>query len=58
VWCNPEGQTLGEVDPLFDARQAVETAYIKTPGQSDGVCGISQKPAGEFDSHLLLDQLR
>ena len=57
-WCNPEGQKLGKTDALFEAEQAVETAYIKTPGQSDGECGISEKPAGEFDGELLFDQLR
>ncbi len=56
-WCNPEGQRIGTIDSVFDPEAAVETAFIKTPGQSDGVCGTSQRPAGEFDGELLLRQL-
>lgn len=56
-WCNPVGQRLGEADADFDADAQVEVAYIKTPGQSDGICGVSDRPAGEFDAELLLKQL-
>jgi len=57
AWCNPEGQRLGEIDPDFTSDAAVEQAFIKTPGQSDGECGIGSKPAGEFDGELLFHQL-
>ena len=56
-WCNPPHQRLGHADTLFDARAAVETVFIKTPGESDGVCNTSQVPAGSFDNQLLLDQV-
>lgn len=56
-WCNPEGQRLGEIDPDFTSDTAAEQAFIKTPGQSDGECGIGSKPAGEFDGELLFHQL-
>jgi endoglucanase len=57
-WCNPEGQKLGTIDSRYDRDAKVEVAFIKTPGQSDGVCGISQVPAGEFDGELLFRQLK
>jgi len=57
TWCNPEGQRLGTVDPDFSTDAPVEQAFIKTPGQSDGECGIGSKPAGEFDGELLFHQL-
>jgi len=56
-WCNPEGQRLGTIDPDFTSDAPVEHAFIKTPGQSDGECGIGSKPAGEFDGELLFHQL-
>jgi len=56
-WCNPEGQRLGTIDPNFTSDAPVEHAFIKTPGQSDGECGIGSKPAGEFDGELLFHQL-
>lgn len=56
-WCNPAGQRIGSTDGKFDSTLYFETAYIKTPGQSDGECGISSKPAGEFDGDLLFEQL-
>lgn len=54
-WCNVEGQKLGKADRYYDATQLVETAYIKTPGESDGRCGTSDKPAGTFDPNVLID---
>lgn len=57
-WCNPSGQRLGTLaDRTFDPSAPVETVFIKTPGESDGNCGISSKPAGQFDDALLLHQL-
>lgn len=57
-WCNPEGQLLGTLpDTRFDADEKIESSRIKTPGASDGVCGISDAPAGEFDGDLLFHQL-
>ncbi|WNJ63071.1 glycoside hydrolase family 6 protein [Nocardia seriolae] len=57
-WCNPHGQKLGTLPSTrFDRDAMVEPAFVKTPGQSDGRCGTSEQPAGEFDRQLLLDQL-
>ncbi|MEC3953617.1 glycoside hydrolase family 6 protein [Nocardia sp. CDC153] len=57
-WCNPHGQKVGTLPSTrFDRDALVEHAFIKTPGQSDGRCGTSDQPAGEFDRQLLLDQL-
>ena len=57
-WCNPDGQRLGKLsDTVFDAQAKVEEMFIKTPGESDGVCGVSAKEAGTFDDALLLLQL-
>lgn len=57
-WCNPEGQKIGTLnDVAFDRDAKVEAAFIKVPGRSDGRCGTSDAPAGEFDGRLLLDQV-
>lgn len=57
-WCNPAEQRLGTLaDRTFDAQAEVEEMFIKTPGESDGVCGVSTKAAGAFDDALLLLQL-
>ncbi|WP_460719798.1 glycoside hydrolase family 6 protein [Nocardia heshunensis] len=57
-WCNPKGQRIGTVPGTrFDRDAMVTHAFIKNPGQSDGRCGTSDAPAGEFDRQLLLDQL-
>ncbi|MVU77691.1 1,4-beta-glucanase [Nocardia sp. ET3-3] len=57
-WCNPQGQRVGTLPSTrFDPGAMIEHAFIKTPGQSDGRCGTSEQPAGEFDRQLLLDQL-
>ncbi|MBL8159311.1 glycoside hydrolase family 6 protein [Candidatus Saccharibacteria bacterium] len=56
-WCNPKGEKLGTADDaIFDAQAAVEQAFIKTPGQSDGRCGTSEEAAGVFDGALLQRQ--
>ncbi len=58
AWCNPQGQKVGTLPTThFDPTALIEHAFIKTPGQSDGRCGTSDQPAGEFDRQLLLDQL-
>lgn len=55
-WCNPKGEKIGYADTTYSADK-VETAFIKTPGESDGVCGTSHKGAGSFDEKLLLRQV-
>lgn len=60
-WCNPPGQRLGSlVDKTFDPNAEVEEMFIKTPGDSDGLCGmdfVKNTPAGSFNDQLLLYQL-
>lgn len=56
-WCNTDGEHVGSTDNWYDAEAFVEEAFIKTPGESDGNCGTSQKPAGEFDPELLIRQV-
>lgn len=57
-WCNPMDQRLGTlVDTAFDPNSAMEQVFVKTPGESDGVCGVSTQSAGVFDDGLLLLQL-
>lgn len=53
VWCNPESARVGEL-PTIDTGNSNIDAYlwIKNPGESDGQCGLSDKPAGEWDSKL------
>ena len=57
-WCNIEGEHVGSLeDAYYDADAPVETMFIKVPGESDGHCGQSDKPAGEFDPDLLIKQV-
>lgn len=58
-WCNPKGQRLGEVpDMVFDTAAKFEHIFVKTPGESDGNCGIAPSvQAGGFSSELLKAQV-
>lgn len=57
-WCNAKGEKIGVLDDgYFNAVEYIEEAYIKIPGESDGVCGTSKKAAGVFDNNLLLRQV-
>ncbi|HEY3738069.1 MAG TPA: glycoside hydrolase family 6 protein, partial [Jatrophihabitans sp.] len=55
-WCNPSGASLG-ILPGVATGNAVADAFLwlKHPGESDGVCGTSTSPAGQFDSTLALN---
>ena len=56
-WCNPAEERIGTLpDTTYSAGQ-VEQAYIKVPGESDGVCGTSDKKSGGFDDQLLIRQV-
>ena len=58
-WCNPSGRKIGSLsDTIFDPDARVEEMYIKTPANSDGVCGTSRRPAGVFDGALLVKELQ
>lgn len=48
-WCNPPGRAVG-VPPTTTTRQRSVDAFlwIKTPGASDGSCGLGDPPAGTF----------
>ncbi len=53
-WCNPGWARTGStIDGRFDPQERFEQLYIKRPGESDGVCGVSKAPAGQFDQMLL-----
>jgi endoglucanase len=57
-WCNAKGEHIGTADTTYsEDNHFVEEAYIKAPGESDGQCGESTKPAGEFDPQLLIKQV-
>ncbi|MFT3661335.1 MAG: glycoside hydrolase family 6 protein [Gordonia sp. (in: high G+C Gram-positive bacteria)] len=52
-WCNPAwARTRTSIDDRFDPQNRFEQLYIKRPGESDGVCGVSTSPAGTFDTML------
>jgi endoglucanase len=48
-WCNPPGRAIG-VKPTPATGHGTADAYlwIKTPGASDGSCGLGDPPAGTF----------
>lgn len=56
-WCNPAGERIGTLSDTTYSASSVEQAYIKAPGESDGVCGTSNKKSGGFDDQLLIRQL-
>ncbi len=57
-WCNVKGEHIGSLEDLtYNRNQLVEEIFIKAPGESDGRCGESTEPSGEFDPQLLLKQV-
>ena len=52
-WCNPAGSKLGPTDQQGGGAEML--LWIKTPGESDGDCGTSTDPAGQFDPQLAYD---
>jgi endoglucanase len=50
-WCNPPGRQLG-TPPAKQTSGAEYVFWVKVPGDSDGVCNASTKPAGQFDPDL------
>ncbi|MFI7126464.1 glycoside hydrolase family 6 protein [Nonomuraea sp. NPDC050153] len=50
-WCNPPDRKLG-TPPVKQTSGAEYLFWVKVPGDSDGVCGVSDKPAGTFDPDL------
>jgi endoglucanase len=54
-WCNPAGAALGQLPGSAVSYAGVDALlWIKRPGESDGVCGVSAVPAGGFDVNLVL----
>jgi endoglucanase len=54
-WCNPAGAALGPLPGTATGTTAADAfLWIKHPGESDGQCGTSSLPAGEFDVSLAL----
>jgi len=50
-WCNPGGRKLGTVSQAGGGAEML--VWVKTPGDSDGQCGIAPGvPAGQFDPEI------
>ncbi|GAA2704103.1 glycoside hydrolase family 6 protein [Actinoplanes palleronii] len=53
VWCNPAGRKLGTHPQIGGGAELL--LWIKTPGASDGLCGIAPTvPAGTFSPDLAM----
>lgn len=61
-WCNPGGRKLGvtsRVNPAPSAKKPEARLWIKTPGESDGNCGIAPNAAaGVFDPQIAVGLIR
>jgi endoglucanase len=58
-WCNPPGAALGAVPGTPTGYAGADALlWVKHPGESDGVCGASRVPAGQFDAALALSLAR
>jgi endoglucanase len=59
AWCNPPGRASG-VAPTTATGQPYVDAYlwVKTPGASDGSCGLGHPPAGTFWPSYALGLIR
>jgi cellulase/cellobiase CelA1 len=52
LWCNLPGRQLGSAPRVLDARGDMGL-WIKSPGESDGDCGVGAgTQAGEFSPRL------
>jgi endoglucanase len=50
TWCNPPARAVGPLPGTNPRNPDVDALlWIKAPGESDGVCGTSKLPAGQFD---------
>jgi endoglucanase len=57
--CNPSGAAVGQrPGPAVGHPGLDALLWVKRPGESDGACGPSRRPAGEFDTALALALLR
>lgn len=49
-WCNPPDRAVGPLPGTNPHDRDVDALlWIKPPGESDGMCGTSRLPAGQFD---------
>lgn len=49
AWCNPPGRKLGNPPTTTTGRAEIDAyLWIKTPGASDGACGVGDPPAGKW----------
>jgi len=52
-WCNPAGRKLGATAQVGGGAEML--LWVKTPGNSDGTCGIAPNtPAGQFNPDLAI----
>jgi endoglucanase len=51
-WCNPPDRKLGVPAQLGGGAEML--LWVKVPGDSDGVCGTSDRPAGQFGPELAI----
>jgi endoglucanase len=51
-WCNPPDRKLGVPTQLGGGAEML--LWVKVPGDSDGPCGITTRPAGEFGPELAM----
>lgn len=48
-WCNPPGRAVGVPPSTSTGHHTVDAfLWVKTPGASDGTCGLGDPPAGTF----------
>jgi endoglucanase len=52
-WCNPAGRKLGTTAQVGGGAEML--LWVKVPGDSDGVCGVSSYEAGQFDPDLAIE---
>jgi endoglucanase len=51
-WCNPADRQLGAPTQLGGGAEML--LWLKVPGDSDGPCGTSSRPAGQFGPELAM----
>ena len=58
-WCNPPRRAVGPLPGTAPHDKDVDALlWIKAPGESDGVCGTSRLPAGQFDRKAATRMMR
>lgn len=57
-WCNPAGRGLGAKPAIVNRGNLDAYLWIKTPGESDGDCGIGQPAAGQWFNDYALELIK